>query len=100
MKIPTEFYLFGCKWKVVFDNDMLDNAGNYGECRMTEKTIYLASKSHGKERPQESIGETFYHELTHAILDSAGYEKLSKDERMVSLIGRLLHQVEFTKKCK
>lgn len=98
MKIPSEFYLFGCKWRVIFDNDFLDNSGNYGECRFTEKVICLASKSHGKERPKEAIQETFYHELTHAILTSAEYEKLSKDERLVSLFGRLLQQFELTKK--
>lgn len=98
MKIPSEFYLFGSKWMVIFDNDNLDNNKNYGECRSTERVIAIASKSHGRQRTDDAIGETFYHELIHAILDSSEYNKLSENENLVSLMGKLLYQFELTKK--
>jgi len=76
--IPNEFYLFGSKWSVIFDNDYLDNIDAYGECSYTERIIRLARKSNGNIRSQESIEETFFHELFHAILDMAEYHKLPR----------------------
>lgn len=35
----------------------------------------------------------FTHELMHAMLDAAGYEKLSRDEEHVERMGQLLMQV-------
>ena len=59
--------------------------------------IQLAKLYKGKKIPKDSIEQTLYHEVTHAILDELGYHKLSKDEKFVQGFSLLLHQFEKTK---
>lgn len=59
--------------------------------------ILIAANCNGKELPKDSIEQTLYHEVTHAILDELGYNKLSSDEKFVQGFSLLLHQFETTK---
>lgn len=59
--------------------------------------ILLANTCNGKELPNDSIEQTLYHEVTHAILDELGYYELSSDEKFVQSFSLLLHQFEKTK---
>lgn len=91
-----EFKLGGVTWRVKVDNDKMADAGALGVASYQESTIYLASKSNGKFMPADYIEQTFYHELTHAMLDALGYNELSEDETFVQGLGLLLHQYTTT----
>ena len=55
-----------------------------GEVHYAKRTITLARKSyHGIPLKLSALHETFWHELTHAILDSMGEHKLNNNERFV-----------------
>jgi hypothetical protein len=41
---------------------------------------------------KEVIEHTFFHELTHCLLERAGYEKLSEDEQLVDTFSGFLYQ--------
>lgn len=92
IEMPVSFELFGSKWIVIFDDDYLENKSCYGESSYDERIIRLQKKSRGKERSIDGISQTFYHELTHAILDSMKEHDLSSNEKFVDLFGALLHQ--------
>jgi hypothetical protein len=55
-----------------------------GEVHYGKRTITLARKSyHGVPLKLSALHETFWHELTHAILESMGRTELNNDEDFV-----------------
>ena len=55
-----------------------------GEVHYAKRTITLARKSyHGIPLKLSALHETFWHELTHAILESMGRTQLNNDENFV-----------------
>jgi hypothetical protein len=55
-----------------------------GEVHYAKRTITLARKSyHGVPLKLSALHETFWHELTHAILESMGRTELNNDENFV-----------------
>ena len=55
-----------------------------GEVHYGKRTITLARKSyHGIPLKLSALHETFWHELTHAILESMGRTQLNNDENFV-----------------
>ena len=55
-----------------------------GEVNYAKRTITLARKSyHGIPLKLSALHETFWHELTHAILESMGRTQLNNDEDFV-----------------
>ena len=55
-----------------------------GEVHYAKRTITLARKSyHGIPLKLSALHETFWHELTHAILESMGRTHLNNDENFV-----------------
>ena len=55
-----------------------------GEVHYGTRTITLARKSyHGIPLKLSALHETFWHELTHAILESMGRTELNNDENFV-----------------
>ena len=55
-----------------------------GEVHYGKRTITLARKSyHGIPLKLSALHETFWHELTHAILESMGRTDLDNDETFV-----------------
>lgn len=93
----SKFKLGAVEWKVKIDNDALAEKGAYGLCDYDGSLITLQNKSRGIERQTESIENTLYHEVTHAILDTLGYHELSGDEKFIQQFATLLHQFEKTK---
>ena len=62
-----------------------------GEVHYANRTITLARKSyHGTPLKLSALHETFWHELTHAILESMGETKLNNDERFVEAFSNRL----------
>jgi hypothetical protein len=64
-----------------------------GHCNYLFQKVMLAEKWLGKEIHKESMEQTLFHEIFHAVLEEAGYSELSADERFVQGISLLIHQV-------
>jgi hypothetical protein len=95
--VTKEFMLGAVKWKVVIDNNKMNDLNTLGLTSFTESTIYLADTHKDKPVPKDLIAQTFYHELVHAILDAIGQDELTYDEKIAQGMGLLLHQFEQTK---
>ena len=61
-----------------------------GECCVAEARIDIANTFNGREQAYPSQLNTFYHELTHCILDTMGENELSGNEKFVSCFSSFL----------
>jgi len=60
------------------------SSNNLGECCIAGSYIEIAEKfDKCDQQSQDSKRNTFYHELTHAILDTMGETTLSRNEKFV-----------------
>jgi hypothetical protein len=112
-KIPKRFSLLGHEYSVEIVKDLYENHDCYGDADPELKRIRLQSTGTvirnikgTKKTPDlkvevtittEDQVETFFHEIIHIVLYSIGEEKLYRDERFVSLLGRCLMEIEKTK---
>ena len=96
--IPREFKLNGKKITVEFDDDYCEDEGYLGEADFDLKLITLTKKDGKKRLPKQEIDTTFFHELTHLILDAANRHQLKYNEDFVDAVGLLLYEYERTKK--
>jgi hypothetical protein len=93
--IPEEFTLGGTKWLVtrMFKNDK--GLGNMGDCSDITNEIRLVSalEFDGETMtvPLDKQEETFFHELSHAILMQMGH-KDARNEHFVQCLGTFLYQ--------
>ena len=96
--IPSEFKLNGKKITVQYDDEYCDENGLLGEADFTDKIITLTSKDGSKRLPKSEIHKTYFHELTHLVLDAASRHQLKYNEEFVDAVGMLLYEYERTKK--
>ena len=89
MNIPSKFTLISRRYKVVDDRE-IDLDGKWGLCIPGRAIIKLAPEGSGFS--EEARGQTFCHELVHAILFAMNKRELFEDEEFVDLFGSLLHQ--------
>jgi hypothetical protein len=96
-RIPNAFYLFGQRITVEWRDDLVDGTDCVGMTRLRKNTIEL-QKGDGPQifRPRSQTEQTFWHELTHWILDLLGETELSGNEKLIDSIGSLLHQAVTT----
>lgn len=74
----------GDKWYSVEIAESMQDRLYMGEVHYAKQTITLARKSyHGIPLKLSALHETFWHELTHAILESMGRTQLNNDENFV-----------------
>jgi hypothetical protein len=95
MTIPESVQLMGVTVPIIWwkDEERSEEELKYhGEAHFSSKRIYLANTCRGVDMTQELKEHTFFHELLHQILDSAGYKKQNDNEQFVDLIAGLLHQ--------
>jgi len=111
-KIPKEFTLFGHKYKVQIETDLLEKEDCYGIADEDLKLIRLQGvgeaimkyKEDGKDCTSkiqitdETITETFFHEIMHIVLDALGEEQLSKKEPFVNMMGKALLEIYLSSK--
>lgn len=81
-KIPDEFNLGGSNIKV----NVVDRCDNntLGTCLLAEGCINIADTFNKDNKQNNNVKvNTFFHELTHAILDTMGEVELSGNEKFV-----------------
>lgn len=85
MKIPSRFTLGGVRWSVVEVPLVANNPITMGNTSLMESTVSLM------EGLKDDVkGQTFCHELVHAILFSMG--KMEHDEQFVDGFASYLYQ--------
>lgn len=88
-KIPTKIKVGGQTLDVKHVERCGDNSA--GEMCLASGSIEIADKfDRDSVQVYSSKVVTFYHEVTHAILDTMGYTELSKDERFVCCFSAFL----------
>lgn len=97
-----KFNIFGSTWTILIVDslvDIKDDAAKDGEydgmegeyagiTSCAEGTIKIARELNGIKVTNEFMFNTLCHELTHAILDTGGYNKETYDEQLVEFLGR------------
>ena len=92
-KLPTMLTLAGIDIKVVIDNDMRDEKGlRLGRACYETQTIFINTEA----VPEDSVWQTFYHELFHYIFHTLGRHKLQVDEELVDQLGSMMQQFQKT----
>ena len=102
INIPKEFTLLGHKYNVVIRKDLFDKENCYGSADDDLKLIQIQDlgevtkkyEEDGKmvERKliitEETMIETFFHEVVHIILDATGESEMTENERFVNIMGK------------
>lgn len=109
-KIPSSFCLFGHKFTVVIVDDMFEKEDRYGDIDhdtkliriQRKKSVTKTYKDNKKDKSviieltDETVIETLFHEMAHAILESLGECKLSDNEALVNMIGKAMLEIYLT----
>lgn len=90
--IPKFFYIFGEKIKISIIKQIKRGTA-YGVWFESENKIQLAKTVFQKSLNEEQIEQTYFHEVTHVILDSIGEPTLSENEVFVDKFSKALYQV-------
>ncbi len=90
-KIQKSFTLGGSKWVVEYANDPT-NGNTLGKCDSTACKITLYVTLAGEEISEETMYNSFLHELTHAILITYAYFRENSNEKIVSAMASGLAQ--------
>ena len=87
-KIPCRISVGGQEINI----NMVDriNEDKLGECCTAEGRIDIANTFYNSKQSDSIKINTFYHELTHVILDTMGENGLSKNEKFVSCFSSFL----------
>ena len=102
INIPKEFTLFGHKYSVVIKKDLFETENCYGQADDDLKQILLQDLGEVKKKyeedgvvienkmtiTEETMIETFFHEVVHIMLDASGEHELSENEKFVNIMGK------------
>lgn len=92
--IPNSFNVGGIKMNVNIVDKLPD--GILGNCCLAKSTVNIARTYMDSDgiykQSEESMTNTFYHELTHNILDTMAEFDLSKNEKFVSTFSSFLNE--------
>lgn len=74
------------------DVSIIDHCSDYicGECCLSAGFLHIGEKLTVGDQSESSKINTFYHELTHLVLDTMGRQDLSSDETFVSSFAGFL----------
>lgn len=87
MKIPNKLKVGNLTYSICKLED--SNITHYGKCSVSEQKIWLAKEF----TSEEAKIQTFFHELTHIVLDIGRYDDESKNEKFVEHIANTFYQV-------
>lgn len=90
-QVPTKFEIGGKLWTVTYPERCESNV--LGETYYANLSIECAKRiNRDTDIPYDSVVNTFFHELAHAILGSACYDEESGNEQLVQCIADGIHQ--------
>lgn len=96
MNIPKKVRV-GRRWYIVHQVKHLP-CNSLGEVNHTKQTIHIAGHAYNKRLSKHEISDTFWHELTHAILNDMSHD-LCTNERFVqqfaTRLNNAIHSVRF-----
>ena len=90
-KIPTKFSVGGLDYRVE-ETGSLRYGEEYGHWDGSRCLILLAHRAGGEELSEERKAQTFFHELTHAVLDAIGEDELNENEQFIDAFSNLFYQ--------
>lgn len=91
-RIPSCVKLFGTVIIVEFDEKLVTDHDCVGISMYREARIKIQPDTPAYPRTQQQIEHTFFHELTHFILDAMVESELRTNEKFVDVFSGLLHQ--------
>lgn len=94
MLIPARLRINGREFKVR-QPSTLRRAGARGEINYGTAVIQVATHSNisGRKLSAAQRSETFWHEVTHGVLDDLGYHLLNRNEKFVKRFSQGLNNV-------
>ena len=107
-RFPRSFTLFGHKYRVEFVSDLYHKEDAYGyfddDTKVLRiqlagpltKTVEIRTEEFESVEfivTDEMMVETFFHELTHAILYAMDQDELSENEKFVGMFGKALLEI-------
>ena len=94
IKIPKSFTLFGRKMKVKMCNNLVVDNDHVGESKFRVEEIRVQVSDKVYPRTKDQTTQTYFHELTHIIIDEIEYSFNTPDEeeKFVRLFSKLLYQ--------
>lgn len=90
MKLPKRFKLGAHTIEVEINEDIMYEKGAMGDADISFNKIRLSLLRNGKERPETTNLQTFYHEKIHHILYALGKKELNNDESFVDAFANLM----------
>ena len=96
--VPKSFFIFGHEFSIVFQDELIQEEEAVGTYRHGKHLITIQNNKKGATILKSRQEQTFFHELTHCILDQMGEEKLYHNEKFVDLFSQCLHQILKTAK--
>ena len=102
INIPKEFTLLGHKYTVVIRKDLFEKECCYGSADDDLKLIQIQDLGEVTKKceengkivetkliiTEETMIETFFHEVVHIILDATGELEMTENERFVNIMGK------------
>ena len=90
LRLPKKIRV-GTRWYSVEVVEAMQNKSEMGRIHYDTRTIELAKRTHhGVPFRLSALEETFWHELTHAILHDMGEHQLNNRESFVEEFSRRL----------
>lgn len=99
MLIPKSFKLGNRPYQVRVAKSVRGPRGSVGRVDYKSRTIDIAVLNYwtGEKLPDAEVSDTFWHEVTHAILENMDHP-LYRDERFVTAFANRLNEVVSTAK--
>jgi hypothetical protein len=93
MKIPTKFTIGKHTYKVEVHKH-IPGTDSMGQIKYNQRIVQIATHStyNSKPHPKREVIDTFWHEVTHAILKDMGHD-LESNERFVNAFADRLTDV-------
>ena len=95
-KLPASIEILGNKITIEQVDNLYQVGDRFGDWDCKTNTIRVQTPDKGM--PNDVIFATFFHEVSHAILDLTGHGDLSSDESFVERIGQSFYQAEKSRK--
>lgn len=91
-RLPERIQILGQVITVDVVDDLVESANVHGD--WCNKTNTIRVQRPNRRHPKDVCFASFYHEVTHAVLDLTGHGEQSNDEDYVERIAQAFYQAE------